>query len=118
MTELIASILKQHQLPHHSKSHAFWWGYVWRGLVVSKNAQHYKAMGKALWLYLYFIIHADRKKGTLFRITRTIAEDTGIPARTIQLWLKTLRENGYIQTERTGRSLQIKITKWRPIVKR
>jgi hypothetical protein len=113
MIEPIVSILKQPLL--RAKSRAFWWGYVWRGLVVSENGQHHKAMGNALWLYLYLIIHADRKTGTLFRITKTIAADTGIAVRTIQLWLKILRNNGYIKTERTGRALRIMITKWRPI---
>jgi Helix-turn-helix domain len=102
-------------LQRNAKPYRSWWGYVWRGLVVSKNAKHYKLIGRALWLYLYLIIHADRKTGTLYRLTKTISADMGISKRTIQAWLAVLRNSGYIKTWRTGRSLQITITKWRLI---
>ncbi len=92
-----------------------WWGYVWRGLVVSGSARHYKTMGRSVWLFLYLIIHANRKTGTLYRRINTISRDIGMSNRTVQIWLKTLRDNGYVVTERTGRSLIIHITKWRPI---
>ena len=118
MAQPIESILKQKYLFQKLQSRSRWWGYVWQGLVVSKDARHYQAMGKAIWLYLYLIIHADRKTGTLYRLTKTISENTGIPVRTIQSWLHILRKYGYITTERTGRSIVITITKWRPISKR
>jgi DNA-binding transcriptional ArsR family regulator len=118
MAQPLKSILKQKFPSQKMQSGSRWWGYVWQGLVVSKNAQHYKAMGKAIWLYLYLVIHADRKTGTLYRLTKTISENTGIPVRTIQQWLHILRKHGYIITRRTGRSIVISITKWRPINKR
>lgn len=114
MPQIIKSILDTNSFPKR-KPHSQWWGFVWRGLVVSNTAQHYHAMGRSVWLYLYFIIHANRKTGSLYRRVNTIAYDIGMSKRTIQMWLKTLRENGYIVTERTGRSLIIHITKWRPI---
>lgn len=95
-----------------------WWGHVWRGLVVSRRAAHYRLMGRAVWLYLYFIIHADRSSGRLYRRIGTVSADMGVSRRTVQVWLKTLREGGYIATERTGRALIIQITKWRPIARR
>ena len=92
-----------------------WWGYVWRGLVVSRSGKHYKKMGRSVWLFLYFIIHANRKTGTLYRRINTISRDIGMSNRTVQVWLKTLRDSGYVATERTGRSLIINICNWRPI---
>ena len=75
-------------------------------------------MGRAVWLYLYLIVYANRKTGILFRQTKTISKDMGIPIRTIQHWLTLLRRHNYILTQTTGRSLVITITKWRPITKR
>lgn len=112
MSQHLKSILSNNSI---KRPHPQWWGFVWRGLVVSRSARHYSAMGRALWLFLYLIIHANRKTGTLYRRVRTIAQDMGISERTVQLWLKTLRDHGYITTERTGRSLIIHISKWRPI---
>jgi len=98
-----------------NKTSKKWWGAIWVGLVTEQTAKHHKAIGRALWLYLYFIVHANRKTGTLFRKTATIAKDMGISIRTIQHWLVILRKNGYITTEFTGRALVIAITKWKPI---
>jgi len=92
-----------------------WWGPVWRGLTVEPTAKHYKAMGKSLWLFVYFIIHADRKTGTLFRRIQTIAGEMGVSRRTVCTWLSVLRRHQYITTKSTGRALMIAITKWRPL---
>lgn len=94
-----------------------WWGFVWRGLVISRNGKHYNAMGRAVWLFVYLIIHANRRSGIVYRRVRTIAQDIGLSERTVQIWLKVLRDKGYITTERTGRSLIIHINKWRPITR-
>ena len=114
MTEHIQNLLKASS-ERFSRQRPRWWGFVWRGLVVSGTARHYKAMGRAVWLYLYLIIHADRKTGKLYRKISTIEKDIGIPKRTVQMWLKVLRDHGYIVTTRTGRALVVSISKWRPI---
>lgn len=106
---------KSHYSPNYSVN---WWGHIWKGLLAEHTAKHYKAMGRAIWLYLYLIVHANRKTGILFRKTKTIAIDMGIPIRTIQHWLALLKKHNYILTQTTGRSLIITITKWRPIIKR
>lgn len=93
-----------------------WWGSVWRGLVVDSRARHYRAMRGAVWLFLYFVIHADRRTGTLIRRCRTVAAETGIPLPTVRKWLARLRRQGYITTQRTGRSVVIHLRKWKPIV--
>ena len=95
-----------------------WWGSVWRGLVVDPGAQHYQKLGKAIWLYLYLLIHADRRTGRLMRRYETIATEMGIPARTVRQWMATLHQYGYLTRRSTGRALVIHITKWKPIVTR
>jgi hypothetical protein len=94
-----------------------WWGPVWRGLFVDPAGKHYRAMGRALWLYGYLIVHADRKAGTLYRAIATIASDMYVSARTIQAWLAILRRHNYIRTTTTGRALKITIERWKPAQK-
>lgn len=94
-----------------------WWTPLWRGLIVEPTAKHYKAMGSALWLYLYLLVFANRATGKLFRRNSTIAADIGVGSRTVSRWLHILKTGGYIEVRRTGRSLQISITKWKPIKK-
>jgi len=95
-----------------------WWTPVWSGLVIDKEAKHKKAIKQAIWLYLFLLTVANRKNGQLFRRLKTIAAETGFHPRSIERWLKRLREKGYIETYSTGRFLQISITKWKPISKR
>lgn len=92
-----------------------WWIHLWQGLVVDKTAKHHKAMRQAVWLYLYFLVTANWKTGVLYRRISTITSETGFNRRSIERWLKLLREKGYIKTYSTGRALQISITKWKPI---
>lgn len=92
-----------------------WWIHLWQGLVVDKEAKHHKAIRQAVWLYLYFLVVANWKTGVSYRRISTIAVETGLNHRSIQRWLKLLREKGYIKTHSTGRALQISITKWKPI---
>lgn len=99
----------------NSKSN--WWTPLWRGLAVDPTAKHYKAMGSAVWLYLYLLVFANRLTGNLFRRISTIAKDTGMSSRTVSRWMHTLKNGGYIKARQTGRSLQISITKWKSIKK-
>jgi hypothetical protein len=103
--------------PSQSTRPSTWWGPVWRGLFVDPSGKHYRAMGRALWLYGYLIVHADRRTGTLYRRVATVAHDMQVSERTIQAWLALLRRQGYIKTKTTGRALTIRIEKWRPIMK-
>lgn len=98
-----------------ANSHQTWWGPIWRGLAAEPTGKHYRAMRSSLWLYVYLVIHADRRTGRLFRLLPTIAKDMGISLRTIRQWLATLRHCGYVTTEHTGRALRIKIEKWKPV---
>jgi len=92
-----------------------WWAPVWRGLVVEPEGKHFRRMKEAVWLFLYLILHADRPTGTLRRKLTTIGRDMGVPRRTIQRWLRRLRQGGYITTRETGRAVQIAILKWKTL---
>lgn len=94
-----------------------WWIHLWNGLVLDRQAKHKRAIRQAIWLYLYFLLVANRKSGFLYRKLSTIAEETGFNPRSIQRWLQTLRDKGYIETHSTGRALQVSITRWKPIIK-
>jgi hypothetical protein len=93
-----------------------WWAALWRGLVVDSQAKHYRKMRSALWLFLYLVLHADRRGGRLYRKQETIARDMGVSPRTIRNWLSILRRHGYVAVQNSGRSLSIDIHKWKPIV--
>jgi len=95
-----------------------WWTPLWSGLLVEPTAKHYNAMGSAIWLFLYFLTYANRSTGKLFRKRSTIAKDLGLSPRTINRWLATLKQKGYVETMQSERSLIISITKWKPIKKR
>jgi DNA-binding transcriptional ArsR family regulator len=94
-----------------------WWGPIWRGLVADATAKHYRAMRASVWLFLYLVIHADRKTGKLSRRYETIAQDTGLNKRTVRSWLLRLRRQGYVKVERAGGSvaIYIQIEKWKPL---
>ena len=88
---------------------------MWRGLVVDQSAKHYKAMRSAIWLYMYLVLHADRQTGILTRKLATIARDMQVNIRTIQYWFAKLRKAGYVMVRNSGRSLEIRIQKWKPL---
>ncbi len=95
-----------------------WWAPLWQGLVMDPQAKHYHRLGQAVWLFLYFLVNANRRTGLLVRRARTISTQTGFKPRTIRQWLKTLRDEGYIGTRCTGRYLEIEIRRWKTIASR
>jgi len=90
-----------------------WWAPVWSGLVVDPAGKHVRRLGKAMGLLLYLILSAERETGIVRRRMRTIASATGMPLRTVQGWLRRLRERGYVSVRQTGRVAQIDILKWK-----
>ncbi len=90
-----------------------WWAPVWQGLVLDREGRHYRQMGSAIWLFAYFILCADRQTGSLRRKMVTISRQMGVKTRTVRAWLRILRQVGYIETVNSGRSLLIKIRKWK-----
>src|SRR5438046_1803144 len=92
-----------------------WWAPVWCGLVVDTQATHYRRLDGAVWLLLYLILHADRASGVVRCKLDTVRQRTGIPRRTLQRWMRLLRDLHYISTVETGRSVRIAILRWRPL---
>ena len=94
-----------------------WWAPLWRGLVADNTAKHYHSMRSAIWLYLYFVMHANRRTGKVFRRYDTIMKETGFAKRTIRHWLSMLKQHGYVTVERSGGSLAIviQVQKWKPL---
>lgn len=90
-----------------------WWGQLHRGLVVDADAKHYRRMRASLWLFAYFVIHANRQDGSLRRKYETIARDMGLSVGTVRRWMSVLRRHGYVSVEHTGRSQVIHIRLWR-----
>ncbi len=92
-----------------------WWAPVWRGLVVDPEGKHYRRLKNSVWLFLYLLLHADRRGGHLLRKVKTICSDSGFPRDAVLRWLNVLRNGGYICTENTGRCLSIVIKKWKTL---
>jgi hypothetical protein len=92
-----------------------WWAPVWTGLVVDAEAKHCRRMKNAVWLYLYLLLNANRRTGTLMRKIKTISSDMGVTRDTTLRWLGILRKEKYIVTENTGRCLHIQINKWQSL---
>jgi hypothetical protein len=104
-------------LPDHSnqQTHKQWWAPVWKGLVMDSEAKHYLAMKNAIWLYLYFLLNANRRTGVLMRKIDTISNTMGVTRGTLVRWLDVLRSAGYVRTVNTGRSLTIQVTRWKAL---
>lgn len=90
-----------------------WWTPLWRGLVADSESKHRKAMGPAIWLFLYLLIYADRKTGIVHRTQDVIRIDTGFSLRAVQSHLRRLKNNGYISTGKKGIYLAITILRWK-----
>lgn len=91
-----------------------WWSAIWKGLVVDAEGKHLKNMGMAVWLFLFFLLHAERNKGVLKRCYKTIARDMGQPIGKIRRWLAILKKHGYVTTTFTGHAQVIHINKFKP----
>jgi len=91
-----------------------WWAPLWRGLFAEPTGKHYRRLKLALWLLGYLITHADRRTGVVRQRLTTIARGMGISYWTVRVWLRRMRQHGYITVRETGRVPEIQIRKWRP----
>lgn len=105
---------KNNLIPSNSQN-ADWWARLYRGLVMDSSARHYRQMKIAVWLYLYFLLNANWKSGTLYRRLSTISQDTGINLFALRRWLRILVRNGYVNAFYNGRFWVITVNKWRPL---
>ena len=92
-----------------------WWTPVWKGLVVDQEAKHYRRMKNAIWLFLYFLLHANRNDGRLLRKIKTLSRDLCLRRDMVFRWLALLKKHDYISTRNTGRYLSIQVKKWKPL---
>ena len=103
---------KQKPLPLR-KTGKGWWTPIWKGLATDTDGKHRKAMGASLWTYLYLLTYTNRKTGIFNRKQETIAQETGLPLRTVQRHLKRLAAQKYIRLETSEKPLRIRIEKWK-----
>src|SRR5271154_553984 len=82
------------------------------------EAQHYSRMGAAVWLYGWLGLRQTHQSGSLGFVLggkpvsyREIEEETGFNPRTLERWMRTLRRQGYVETEAVGDGVSVRITK-------
>jgi hypothetical protein len=87
-----------------------------RGVLFEER--HYARIGSAIWLYAWLILRQTHQSGQVGWVLggapisyREIEEETGFVRKTLERWMKTLRTEGYIETEGTLRGVIVRITK-------
>lgn len=82
------------------------------------EARHHERMGSAIWLYGWLVLRQTHQQGTTGWVLggapvsyREIEEETGFNCRTLERWMRTLREYGYIETEAAPAGVIVRITK-------
>jgi hypothetical protein len=82
------------------------------------EATHYERMGSALWLYGWLVLRQTHQTGSTGWVLggapisyKEIEEETGFNARTLERWMRTLRREGYVETESATGGLVVRITK-------
>ena len=75
-------------------------------------------MGSAVWLYAWLILRQTHQHGPIGFVLggapityREIQQETGFNPRTLERWMQTLREHGYVQTETVPAGIVVRITK-------
>ena len=96
-----------------AKSSKGWWTPIWKGLSTDSGGKHRKAMGASLWTYLYLLTYTNRSTGIVHRSQKTIAQETGLPPRTIQRHLRQLAAQKYITLLSREKYARIRIEKWK-----
>jgi hypothetical protein len=82
------------------------------------EARHYERMGAAVWLYGWLVLRQTHQQGSVGWVLggapvsyREIEEETGFNCRTLERWMQTLRQQGYIATEAVPAGIIIRIAK-------
>lgn len=82
------------------------------------EARHFERMGSAVWLYGWLVLRQTHQSGGLGWVLggapvsyREIKEETGFNCRTLERWMHTLRQQGYIETDAVPGGVAIRITK-------
>jgi hypothetical protein len=82
------------------------------------EARHYQRMGAAVWLFGWLVLRQTHQQGEIGWVLggapisyREIEEETGFNVRTLEGWMRTLRRQGYIETEVAPSGIIVRITK-------
>jgi hypothetical protein len=82
------------------------------------EARHYERMGAAIWLYGWLVLRQTHQQGDIGWVLggapisyREIEEETGFNVRTLERWMRSLRQHGYIQTQAAPAGIIVRITK-------
>lgn len=82
------------------------------------DRRHYERMGSAIWLYAWLILrqtHQQDETGWVLggsAVTyREIEEETGFNPRTLERWMRTLRCQGYIETQAVAAGVVVRVTR-------
>ncbi|HXQ25606.1 MAG TPA: hypothetical protein VN822_04285 [Candidatus Acidoferrales bacterium] len=87
-----------------------------RGVLL--DVRHYGRMGAAIWLYAWLLLRQTHQRGTTGWVLggapvsyREIEEETGFNRRTLERWMRTLRLEGYIETDSAPEGVVVRIMK-------
>jgi len=80
--------------------------------------RHFTRMGSAVWLYGWLVLRQTHQSNSIGWVLggspvtyREIEGETGFKCRTLERWMRTLRQNGYIETDAVPGGVKIRITK-------
>jgi len=90
-----------------------WWRPLWSGLVIDLDGKHSKQMKTSVWLFLYFLVTADSRTGTLVKTYAEINREMGRKEKTIRKWMNRLMREGYVTVERRKEGLFVSIKRWK-----
>lgn len=82
------------------------------------EASHFEKMGTAIWLYGWLALRQTHQCDGFGWVLggapvnyREIEEETGFNRRTLERWMRTLREHGYVLTQAAPSGIVIRITR-------
>lgn len=82
------------------------------------EAQHHARMGAAIWLYGWLVLRQTHQTGTTGWVLggapvsyREIEEETGFNRRTLERWMRVLRNHEYISTQSAPDGVIVRILK-------
>jgi hypothetical protein len=80
------------------------------------DAKHYRKMGSSIWLFLWCVHRQTANVGERGVVARgdpvtydQIHAETKLPIRMLRKWMETLRNEGYISTERCSKGVKIRV---------
>jgi hypothetical protein len=80
-----------------------------RGLLEHPQALHIRRMRSAVWLYLSLLVRLPAGQNAVELDTAEIASAMGLPDGTVRSWLGHLRTRRYVNLQRSGESVRVRI---------